>query len=102
MDYFHDLFLYLSFWKFASFVKFQIDHVWDKKKLAKEINESSPKKEMKMSNGKRMYVGEVTSPSKHKDIKIKRKIFMYHNVWMLCLIFRRKEEVRTISKMRIN
>nr|ABN08423.1 hypothetical protein MtrDRAFT_AC157373g18v2 [Medicago truncatula] len=83
MDYFHDLFLYLSFWKFASFVKFQIDHVWDKKKLAKEINESSPK-ETKMSNGKRMYVGEGTSPSKHKDIKIKRKIFMYHS-YLQCL-----------------
>jgi len=62
-------------------VKFQLDHVWDKKKLAKEINKSSPKKETKMSYGKRMYVGEVTSPS-----KIKRKIFMYHN-YLQCLDF---------------
>jgi len=43
-------------WKFASVVKFQIDHVSDKKKLAKdEINKSSPKNATKMSYGKTMY-----------------------------------------------
>jgi len=75
MDYFHYLFLYLSFWTFASVVKFQIDHFWDKKKLIKdkinkrklvknEIDKSTPKMATKMGYGKKNVCGR-------SDISIK-------------------------------